>query len=83
MVLGKQYTEFILFSLVDIFSTGSDWLKFAPFGMRKVLNWIKNNYNNVPVYITENGVSDHNGTVDDDHRIRFLRHYINEVLKGV
>lgn len=48
-----------------------------------MLNWFKYHYNNVPVYITENGVSDRNGTLYDEHRVRFLRHYINEVLKGM
>ncbi|XP_071110740.1 lactase/phlorizin hydrolase-like [Haliotis cracherodii] len=63
--------------------SGSDWLKVTPFGLRKMLNWFKYHYNNVPVYITENGVSDRNGTLYDEHRVRFLRHYINEVLKAI
>ena len=50
--------------------------------MRKQLNWIKDRYNNVPVYVTENGVSDRNGSLVDIHRIDYYRAYINEVLKG-
>ena len=50
--------------------------------MRKILNWVKREYNNVPVYVTENGVSDRNGTLNDYHRIHFYRTYINELLKG-
>lgn len=46
------------------------------------MNWLKRKYSNVPVYITENGVSDRNGTLRDFHRIHFYRTYINEVLKG-
>jgi beta-glucosidase/6-phospho-beta-glucosidase/beta-galactosidase len=30
----------------------------VPWGFRKLLKWIKNEYNNPPVFITENGVSD-------------------------
>ena len=63
-------------------SSGSSWLKVTPWGIRRGLNWIKQKYDNVPVYVTENGVSDNNGTVHDQHRIDFLKAYINEVLKG-
>jgi len=50
--------------------------------MRKILNWLKKEYNNVPVYVTENGVSDRNATLRDYHRIHYYRTYINEMLKG-
>lgn len=36
----------------------------------------------MPVYVTENGVSDRNGSLVDYHRIHFYRSYINEMLKG-
>ncbi|CAL1538497.1 unnamed protein product [Lymnaea stagnalis] len=63
--------------------SGSFWLKVTPFGIRKMLNWFKNNYNNIPVYITENGISDRNGTLHDWHRIHFYRLYLSEVLKAI
>ena len=53
--------------------------------MRKILNWIKDHYNNPPVVITENGGSDdaeHLGSLDDQQRIRFHTNYINNVLQG-
>lgn len=64
--------------------TGSSWLKIAPFGIRRLLNFIKNEYGNPPIVITENGVSER-GTVDlnDVHRIYYYDQYINEVLKGI
>jgi beta-glucosidase len=31
------------------------WLYIVPWGMRKVMNYIKERYNSPPVYITENG----------------------------
>ncbi|KAH9494597.1 hypothetical protein Btru_019683, partial [Bulinus truncatus] len=63
--------------------SGSSWLKVTPFGIRKILNWIKYNYNNIPVYITENGISDRNGTLHDWHRIHYYRLYLSEVLKAL
>jgi hypothetical protein len=56
---------------------------FTPWGLRKALNWARNNYGDVPIYITENGVSDRNGSLQDDHRIYFYKHYINNMLKGL
>lgn len=64
------------------FRTGSTWLFPVPWGLRNMLKWIKKEYNNTPVYITENGVSDKNGTLQDQHRIEFYNNYINNVLKG-
>ncbi|KAK6982460.1 lactase-phlorizin hydrolase [Biomphalaria glabrata] len=63
--------------------SGSSWLKVTPFGIRKILNWLKYNYNNVPVYITENGISDRNGTLHDWHRVHYYRLYLSEVLKAI
>ncbi|XP_055890718.1 lactase/phlorizin hydrolase-like isoform X2 [Biomphalaria glabrata] len=61
----------------------SPWLRVTPFSIRKILNWFKNNFNNIPVYITENGVSDSNGTLYDWHRIHYYRLYLNQVLKAI
>ncbi|XP_021353931.1 lactase-phlorizin hydrolase-like, partial [Mizuhopecten yessoensis] len=63
--------------------SGSSWLTVTPFGIRRMLNWIKDHYGDVPVFITENGISDRNGSLSDDHRIFYYKHYINEVLKAI
>ena len=62
--------------------SASSWLKVVPWGLRNLLNWIKTEYNNPELYITENGVSDNSGTLQDDKRIYFYENYINNVLKG-
>jgi len=53
-----------------------------PQGLRRLLNHIKDTYNNPLVYVTESGVTDNNGTTHDPHRISYYNSYINEVLKG-
>lgn len=64
--------------------TGSDWLRITPFGFRKLLKFIKDEYGNPPIYVTENGVSER-GAVDlnDIHRTYFYKNYINQGLKGI
>lgn len=47
-----------------------------------MLNWVKFTYGDFPIYITENGVSDRNGSLQDNHRIFYYKHYINNVFKG-
>ncbi|CAO2636702.1 Lactase/phlorizin hydrolase [Lemmus lemmus] len=63
--------------------SGSFWLKMTPFGFRRILNWLKEEYNNPPIYVTENGVSRRGDPeLNDTDRIYYLRSYINEALKA-
>lgn len=34
----------------------SEWLYVVPWGIRKLLNYVKEKYHNPPIYITENGI---------------------------
>lgn len=72
------HVSYLLFT----FSTGSSWLYITPFGMRHIVNWIKREYGDVPIYITENGVSDNTGTLNDTTRVYYYKQYLNELLKG-
>ena len=63
-------------------TSGSDWLRPVPWGMRGLLNWLKDEYD-LPVYITENGFSDPDiPELNDEGRVTYYRSYINEALKG-
>uniref|UniRef100_A0A8D0L3Y9 Lactase n=1 Tax=Sphenodon punctatus TaxID=8508 RepID=A0A8D0L3Y9_SPHPU len=64
--------------------SGSFWLKVNPPGFRKLLNWLKEEYNNPPIYVTENGISERgNVGLNDTWRIHYYRSYINEALKAI
>ena len=58
-------TQFIFifkrFSVSKIaFRAASSWLKVVPFGIRRLMNWIKSEYGeDLEVVITENGFSDY------------------------
>ncbi|CAO1305237.1 unnamed protein product [Diamesa hyperborea] len=60
----------------------SDWLYSVPEGLRDLLNWMKTNYNNPPVFITENGWSDA-GTLEDNGRIEYYKHHLKAVSKAI
>ena len=46
------------------------YLQVVPWCFRKLLNWIAKEYNNPPVLITENGLSDR-GEINDGDRVNF------------
>lgn len=63
--------------------SGSGWLKVSPFGFRRILNFIKEQYGNPPIIITENGVSERGPVeLNDTLRQYYYTEYINQVLKA-
>jgi beta-glucosidase/6-phospho-beta-glucosidase/beta-galactosidase len=61
-------------------------MREVPWGFRKLLVWIRDQYNNPTVHILENGVSDDAvsfGKLQDRQRINYHENYINNVLKGL
>ena len=52
-------------------------------GLRRILNWIKEEYGDPDIYITENGVATAERTTwDDIARVFFYKTYIDEALNG-
>nr|CAD7257472.1 unnamed protein product [Timema shepardi] len=64
--------------------TGSaaSWLKIVPWGIRKQLNWIKDQYGNPPLLITESGYADY-GDLNDTNRIIYYASYLDQVLSAI
>ncbi len=71
--LMKPVYEGVLF-------TDMDW-EVYPNGLYDILSWIKRNYDNPPVYITENGAAYQDRRVEDEvndtDRIAYLRDYLH------
>ena len=65
------------------YTSGSSWLMVTPWGLRSILQWIKSHYGDVDVHVTENGVSDRLGNLDDLHRVYYYKHYLNQLLKAI
>ncbi|XP_053674725.1 myrosinase 1-like [Anopheles nili] len=63
-------------------TSASSWLRVYPKGLSRALAWIRDEYNNPPVWITENGVSDRDGTYDV-RRVEYYNSYLNAVLDAL
>lgn len=50
-----------------------------PEGFRKILNWIKREYGDVPIVVTENGVSDI-PVLEDYDRVEYFNLYLEQLL---
>nr|CAD7195860.1 unnamed protein product [Timema douglasi] len=55
----------------------------VPWGLRALLNWVKEEYNNPPVFITENGLGQSAKELQDNNRITYYKLYLNEVLNAM
>ncbi|KAL0895035.1 hypothetical protein ABMA27_013502 [Loxostege sticticalis] len=60
----------------------SFWLKDVPWGFYNLLTKITEEYDNPPVFITENGFATRGG-LDDDDRITYVRGYLNALLDAI
>ncbi|XP_057286505.1 lactase-like protein, partial [Pezoporus wallicus] len=83
----SYHTDYDLAELVDPKwpAPGPKWLYFVPWGFRRLLNFIKTQYGNPLIYVTENGVSEKIQCTQlcDEWRIEYLKAYINEILKAL
>lgn len=64
------------------------WCISVPWGLRILLKWIANRYNNPDIYITENGAGsyDHGSLEEqlkDDYRVEYYKGYVQEMIKAV
>ena len=70
-----------------VFSSSSSWFTSAaglgvvPAGIRQLLAWVSREFGNPPVIVTENGVCDRLGNIDDMERVYYYKHYVNQVIQ--
>ncbi|KAK8942219.1 Beta-glucosidase 13 [Platanthera guangdongensis] len=65
------------------------WINVLPRGLRELLLYIKNRYENPPIYITENGVMEKDKkelplheALDDTHRAEYLALHLHELKEA-
>ncbi|KAG0610585.1 hypothetical protein M758_7G077200 [Ceratodon purpureus] len=73
-----------------LMQAGSTWLNIVPFGIHKILNYIRIRYNNPIIYITENGVDEDNDpatplkvVLKDSYRIKYHLDYLSYVNAAI
>lgn len=66
----------------DWSSTASSWFFVNPEGLRHLLVWLKKQYGNVKILITENGYPTGAG-LEDTKRIKYYRDYLEQVLLAI
>nr|XP_036868480.1 klotho [Manis javanica] len=68
--------------------TDSTWLNspsqvaVVPWGLRRVLSWLKLKYGDLPVYVLSNGIDDDPQAAHDKLRVYYTQNYVNEALKA-
>ncbi|XP_045512038.1 myrosinase 1-like [Pieris brassicae] len=62
--------------------TKATWLKVVPWGFYKLLNKIREDYGNPPLYVTENGCPTGPGLFDTQ-RVLFYKKYLNAMLDSI
>ncbi|KAF5728354.1 Beta glucosidase 41 isoform 1 [Tripterygium wilfordii] len=68
----------------------SKWLHIVPWGIRKLVKYLKDKYGNPPIIITENGMDDLNSpfislnkALQDDKRIEYHRDYLSNLSAAI
>jgi len=66
--------------------TSMGWF-VVPWGLRKMLNWIHERYNGLPIYVTENGTAlannDAETAIDDRERADFIKSYTDAMNEAI
>ncbi|MCO5611717.1 hypothetical protein L7F22_065975 [Adiantum nelumboides] len=66
---------------------GAIWQYVVPFGIKSLMQYIHDNYQNIPIFITENGYADANHPLNkalqDDKRIHYHQEYLSNLLEAI
>ncbi|GFP97017.1 beta-glucosidase 47 [Phtheirospermum japonicum] len=70
--------------------TAVDWIFVHPQGMEKIVTYIKDRYNNTPMFITENGLgtmselnTSINHFINDFKRVEYMRSYLDSLAIAI
>ncbi|CAH1122860.1 unnamed protein product [Ceutorhynchus assimilis] len=60
-----------------------NWVDLVPWGFRKLLNYVWNEYGNREIVVTENGWADIESILDDTERITYISQYLSALLEAI
>lgn len=79
-IFGFKLAEGELY--VENFGKPNVFLQVVPAGFRSVLKWIKEEYNDPEIIVTENGFSDL-GEIEDAGRVNYYQQYLSALLEAI
>ncbi|XP_004449719.2 klotho [Dasypus novemcinctus] len=80
---GKYNDELEVQEMTDITWLNSPGhVAVVPWGLRKVLNWLKLKYGDLPMYVLSSGIDDDELAAQDQLRVFYIQNYLNEALKA-
>ncbi|KAL0756766.1 hypothetical protein Bca101_094434 [Brassica carinata] len=85
-VLPSNQEFFTDMGVDTIFIGNSSFFKWdaIPWGFEGVLEYLKQSYNNPPIYILENGLPlEHDSTLQDTPRVEYIQSYIGAMLNAI
>ncbi|KAI7752381.1 hypothetical protein M8C21_030114, partial [Ambrosia artemisiifolia] len=70
--------------------TEVDWIYVYPEGLEKMVTYLKNRYNNTPMFVTENGFgemhqpdSSINSFLNDNKRVEYMKSYLDALISAM
>ncbi|CAH2097424.1 unnamed protein product [Euphydryas editha] len=64
-------------------NTGAWWFYITPEGIRKQLAWLKKEYGDIEILVTENGCASDDAKLDDEVRVQYYKDYLEQVLLSI
>ncbi|CAG9785801.1 unnamed protein product [Diatraea saccharalis] len=83
MVEGSPELKAVFQYHPDWKATGSRVLWIYPEGLRRSLVWLKKQYGDVEIVVTENGYSSKINNREDTDRINFIKTYLEQLLLAI
>ncbi|KAK2447796.1 beta-glucosidase [Trifolium repens] len=79
----KNGLDFIGINHYTSYYTALAWLYIHPQGMENIVTYIKERYNNIPMYITENGFGMSENSSTDVKRVEYLSGYLDSLATAI
>ncbi|XP_045455837.1 myrosinase 1-like [Melitaea cinxia] len=64
-------------------NAGTKWFFIYPEGLRKLLVWLKKEYGDMEIFITENGLASYDIGLDDHDRVEYYKEHLEQVLLAI
>ncbi|CAH2097430.1 unnamed protein product [Euphydryas editha] len=82
-LIGSSDIDVILGVRPQWKQTGVSWFYIYPEAFRKQLAWLKKEYGDIEILITENGCASSNLDVDDKVRVQYYKDHLEQVLLAI